>query len=73
MSSKGVAIPVCDTHDRFENYLKKCDEADDEARRRFEAIQRPQGNLREILLARARAKGLLGDQARLRIPVAADR
>jgi hypothetical protein len=48
----------------FEEYLKRCDEAAEESRRRIEAIQGPQGNLREVLLARAKAKGLLGDQAR---------
>jgi hypothetical protein len=48
----------------FEAYLKRCDEAAEETRRRIEAIQGPQRNLREVLLARARAKGLLCDQAR---------
>jgi hypothetical protein len=48
----------------IENYLKKCDEAAEETRRKIEAIQGPQGNLREVLLARAKAKGLLSDQAR---------
>src|SRR5208283_3846711 len=38
----------------FEDYLRKCDEAGEETRRRIEAIQGPQGNLREVLLARAR-------------------
>ena len=47
----------------FKDYLKTCDEAAEETRRRIEAIQVPQGNLREILLARAKAKGLLRDQA----------
>ena len=48
----------------FEDYLRKCDEAAEETRQRIEAIQGPQGNLRDVLLARAKAKGLLGDQAR---------
>jgi len=48
----------------FEDYLRKCDEKAEETRRRIEAFQGPQGNLREVLLARAKAKGLLGDQAR---------
>jgi hypothetical protein len=48
----------------FEDYLKRCDEAAEETRRRIETIQGPQGNLREVLLARAKAKGLLGDLAR---------
>jgi uncharacterized protein (DUF433 family) len=48
----------------FEEYLKKCDEAAEDTRRRIEAIQGPQANLRKVLLARAKAKGLLGDQAR---------
>jgi hypothetical protein len=41
--------------------LKKCDEAAEETRLKIEALQGPQGNLRELLLARAKAKGLLGD------------
>jgi hypothetical protein len=48
----------------FEDYLRKCDEAAKETRRRVEAIQGPQTNLREVLMARARAQALLGDQAR---------
>jgi hypothetical protein len=48
----------------FEDYLRKCDEAAEETRQRIEAIQGPQGNLREVLLARAKAKGLLSDQTR---------
>jgi len=48
----------------FEDYLRKCDEEAEEIRRKIEAFQGPQGNLREVLLARAKAKGLLGDQAR---------
>src|SRR5712671_1180249 len=48
----------------FEEYLRKCDEAAEETRQRIEAIQGPQGNLREVLLARAKAKGLLSDQTR---------
>ena len=47
----------------FEAYLRTCDEAAAEMRRKIEARQGPQGNLRDILLARARAKGLLRDQA----------
>ncbi len=48
----------------FEDYLKKCDEAASETRQKIEAFQGPEGNLRALLMARARAKGLLGDQAR---------
>jgi len=48
----------------FEDYLKKCDDAAEETRRKIETVQGPQGNLREVLLARAKAKGLLSDQAR---------
>ena len=47
----------------FEDYLRKCDLAAEKSRRKIEAIQGQEGNLRELLLARARAKGLLGDQA----------
>jgi Protein of unknown function (DUF433) len=47
----------------FEDYLRTCDEAAEETRRRIEALHGPQGNLREVLLARAKARGLLRDQA----------
>jgi hypothetical protein len=47
----------------FEDYLRKCDEAAEETRQRIEATQGPQGNLREILLGRAKARGRLRDQA----------
>jgi hypothetical protein len=46
----------------FEDYLRQCDEKAEETRRMIEATQGPQQNLRDVLLARARAKGLLGDQ-----------
>src|SRR5947199_5932144 len=39
----------------FEDYLRKCDEAAAETRRQIEARQGPQGNLREVLVARAKA------------------
>jgi hypothetical protein len=45
----------------FDEFLRRCDEAAAQTRRRLEAAQGPQGNLRETLLARA--KGLRGDQA----------
>jgi hypothetical protein len=47
----------------FEEYLRQCDERAGEAQRKIEAVQGPRGKLREIILARARAKGLLVDQA----------
>jgi hypothetical protein len=40
----------------FEDYLHQCDQAAAETRRKIEAAQGPQGNLRAILLARAKAK-----------------
>src|ERR1700726_4650780 len=40
----------------FEHYLRMCDEAAAETRRQIEEVQGPQGNLREILLARTKAK-----------------
>ena len=40
----------------FEDYLLRCDEAAANTRRKIEERQGPQGNLREILLARAKAK-----------------
>jgi uncharacterized protein (DUF433 family) len=39
----------------FEDYLRQCDEAAVQTRRKIEAAQGPQGNLRAILLARAKA------------------
>jgi len=49
----------------FEEYLRIRDELAGEARRVIEASQGPQGNLREILLARANAKGERRAQAGL--------
>lgn len=40
----------------FEDYLRKCDRAAEETRSKIEAVQGSQGNLREILLARAKAQ-----------------
>ena len=40
----------------FEDYLRQCDAAAAETRLKIEEFQGPQGNLRAILLARARAK-----------------
>ena len=40
----------------FEEYLRIRDEVATEVRRKIEAIQGPQGNLRALLLARAKAK-----------------
>jgi uncharacterized protein (DUF433 family) len=48
----------------FEEYLRERDEAAAGTRRRIEASQPPRENLRELLMARAKAKGLLRDQAR---------
>ena len=40
----------------FEEYLRTCEEVAAAARHKIEEIQGPQGNLRAILLARAKAK-----------------
>jgi hypothetical protein len=40
----------------FEDYLRQCDEAAAETRRKIEELQGPQGNLRALLLARAQAR-----------------
>jgi hypothetical protein len=40
----------------FENYLRQCDEAAAATRRKIEAAQGPQGDLRAVLLARAKAR-----------------
>ena len=47
----------------FEDYLRIRDEAAAETRRKIEEFQGPQGNLRAILLARAKAKEEAGAQA----------
>jgi uncharacterized protein (DUF433 family) len=54
------------TPTRFEEYLRIRDEVAAEARRTIEQFQGPQGNLREILLARAKAKEKSRAQARQR-------
>jgi hypothetical protein len=48
----------------FEAYLSQRDEAAAVVRRRIEEFQGPQGNLREILLARAKAR----EAARAQVP-----
>jgi uncharacterized protein (DUF433 family) len=48
----------------FDEYLRQRDEAARETRRRIEASQPRRENLREVLLARAKAKGLLRDSNR---------
>lgn len=47
----------------FEDYLKQCDERAEDTRRKIEAFQGPRDNLRGLVLARARAKGLIRDEA----------
>lgn len=47
----------------IDKYLREQDEATAEIRRKIEASQPPQGELRDRLMARARSKGLLRDQA----------
>ena len=46
----------------IDEYLRQRDEAAAESRRRIEASQPPRNELRERIMARARAKGLLRDQ-----------
>jgi uncharacterized protein (DUF433 family) len=48
----------------FDEYLRERDSAAAETRRRIEASQPRRENLREVLLARAKAKGLLRDSTR---------
>ncbi len=50
----------------FEDYLRQCDEAATETRRKIEEVQGPQDNLRATLLARAKAKEEERAQAGLR-------
>jgi hypothetical protein len=40
----------------FEEYLRQCDQAAAETRRKIEEFQGPQGNLRALLLARTKAR-----------------
>ena len=47
--SRYLAAPAA-----FEDYLSHCDEAAADTRRRLEKSQGPQGNLRAVLLARAK-------------------
>jgi uncharacterized protein (DUF433 family) len=47
----------------IDDYLRRCDVVADETRRQIEASQPRRENLRELIMARARAKGLLSDQA----------
>jgi uncharacterized protein (DUF433 family) len=43
-------------------YLRQCDDRAAEIRRKIEASQPPREQFREMIMARARAKGLLNDQ-----------
>jgi hypothetical protein len=47
----------------FDDYLRQCDEAAAQTRRKIEEAQGPQADLRAILLARAKAKEEAGAQA----------
>jgi uncharacterized protein (DUF433 family) len=43
-------------------YLRECDERAEVVRRKIEASQPPTENFRQLIMERATAKGLLGDQ-----------
>jgi uncharacterized protein (DUF433 family) len=45
-----------------DEYLRQCDVKADTLRRKIESSQPPRENLRELIMARAKAKGLLRDQ-----------
>ena len=45
-----------------DEYLRQCDVKADALRRKIESSQQPRENLRELIMARAKAKGLLRDQ-----------
>jgi uncharacterized protein (DUF433 family) len=47
----------------IDDYLRARDTSAEETRQKIEAIQPPRANLCECLMSRARAKGLLRDQA----------
>lgn len=42
----------------IDEYMRHCDEAADVIRRKIEASQPPRENLRQLIMARAKAKGL---------------
>jgi uncharacterized protein (DUF433 family) len=48
----------------FEQYLRQGDIAATETRQKIEAAQPPRGSLRDLIMARAKAKGLLRGQPR---------
>jgi len=45
----------------IDEYLRQCDEAAAQTRLKIEASQPPRANLRELIMARAKAKGLVRD------------
>ena len=47
----------------IDEYLRDCDVKAEVVRQKIEAAQPPHRNLRELIMTRARAKGLLRDQA----------
>jgi uncharacterized protein (DUF433 family) len=47
----------------IDEYLRDCDARAEAVRREIEASQRPRENLRQLIMARAKEKGLLRDQA----------
>jgi uncharacterized protein (DUF433 family) len=47
----------------IDEYLRACDVKAEVLRRKIEASQPPRENLRQLIMARAKAKGLLRDQA----------
>src|SRR5208282_6108336 len=46
-----------------DEYMRQCDVKAEALGRKIEATQPPHDNLRQLIVARAKAKGLLGDQA----------
>lgn len=49
--------------DPIDEYLRECDVRAEAVRQRIEASQLPRESLRELIMARAKARGLVDDQA----------
>jgi hypothetical protein len=47
----------------IDEYLRECDAKAEVIRRKIEKAQPPRDNLRQLIMTRAKAKGLLRDQA----------
>ncbi|HEV8061993.1 MAG TPA: DUF433 domain-containing protein [Gemmataceae bacterium] len=56
-----AVLAYCLDHEKeMDDYLRQCNEEEEAIRRKIEAAQPPDPKLRDVLLARARAKEILG-------------